>query len=103
MLASAVHFLGHALGNNRQSDKLRVSMFQRGAGGIAMVFEDQDVFEAAILLEVNDAVTIGPKHIFHLPGWKGGQGKFMFWRFDDDLVRANSVHLVVKPFALPIQ
>ena len=57
----AVHFLLHALGDHRQRDELRVGMLQRGAGRFAMVLEQEDVAEAAVLLEIVDALLEGPQ------------------------------------------
>ena len=50
------------LGHNRQCDQLRVGMLERGSGGLAVVLEDHDVLEAAILLEIDDAVAPCPEH-----------------------------------------
>src|ERR1700742_2747475 len=56
------HYL---LGQNRQGNNLRVRMLQRSAGSFTVIFKDQNVFEAAVLLQVEDAIAKRPEHIFH--------------------------------------
>src|SRR5215472_6473682 len=56
----AIQFLNYLLGQNRQSDDLRMRVLQARACSFAMVLEYQDVLETAVLLQVENAVTEGP-------------------------------------------
>ena len=62
----AVHLFLGALGDHGQRDQLAMRMLERGAGGLAVILEKQDVAEPAILLEIADAVLEGPQHLFDL-------------------------------------
>ena len=44
----------------------RVRMFQRCAGGLAVILEEDDVAEAVVLLEIVDALLEGPQDLFDL-------------------------------------
>ena len=71
----AVHFLAHALGDDRQGDQLGMRVFERGAGSFTVILEEQNVAEAAVVFQVEHAVAISPQHFFHLlfatssPAW----------------------------------
>ena len=62
----AVQLFLHELGDDRRGDDLGMGMVQRRARGPALVLEDQDVAQAAVALEVQDAVAVGPEHLLHL-------------------------------------
>ena len=68
-----------------------------------MVLEDQDVLEAPVLLQIDDAVPVRPQNVFNPLLRNAGQGGVVLGRFDDDLVRPNAVHLVEHAFGLPVQ
>ena len=40
-------------------------VFKRSARRFAMIFENQNVFEAAVFLQIENAVAEGPQHIFN--------------------------------------
>src|SRR5579884_1423827 len=61
---AAVDLLLNALGNDGESDQLRVRVLEGGAGAFAMVLEEQNVSQAMIALEVENAVAKGPKQVF---------------------------------------
>ena len=58
----AVDLFAHEVGHDRQRDELRVRVLERRAGRRAVVLEDQDVAEAPILLQIEDALAEGPQH-----------------------------------------
>jgi hypothetical protein len=78
-------------------------MLQRCACSFAMVFENENVFEAAISFQVNDAVAEGPEHV--LNAFVGHVGKCLpvVWRLDNHFVRADSIHAVVHAFRTPVE
>ena len=50
------------LGTMGKCDQLRMRMFERGSGGFAVVLEKQDIAEAPVVLQIEDAVAIGPEN-----------------------------------------
>ena len=40
-------------------------MIQRCSRSLAMIFENHDVLETPVLLEIKDAVTKRPEYVFH--------------------------------------
>src|SRR5512146_2414929 len=78
-------------------------MLERCACGLTGVLEDQDVLESFVLPEVDDAIAISPEHIFNALFRHRGQRGEVVGRLDDDLVRADAVHLVEHSLGLPVQ
>src|SRR5205823_10835852 len=78
-------------------------MFKRRAGRLAMVLEDENVFETAILLEIDDAIAEGPEHIFDALCRHGGEGLVMIRRLDDHFVCADAIHAVVHAVRTAVQ
>src|SRR6185312_1868209 len=68
-----------------------------------MVFENQNVFESAILLQVQDPVTESPKHIFDTLQRHGVECFGMVRRLNHNFMRAHTVHLVKHSIRLPVQ
>src|SRR5271169_4174506 len=60
VLLRALKLFHSVLGNDGQRDQLRVRMFEGGSGCLSIILEQQNVFEAAVSLEVDDAVAKGP-------------------------------------------
>src|SRR5947199_10771695 len=54
VLLGAFQFLNHVDWQNGKGDELGMSVLQRRPGGFAMIFEDQNVFETPVLLQVED-------------------------------------------------
>jgi len=80
-----------------------VGVFKRGTGGFAMVLENQDVLEAAVFFEIEDAVAEGPEYVFDALGGEIGQAGVVIRGFDDDFVRANAVHAVKHALGLAVE
>ena len=60
ILLGSLQFLNHVNGQNRQRDQLRVSVLERGSGCFSVVLEEQNVLEAPIFLEIENAIAEGP-------------------------------------------
>src|SRR5579884_2149275 len=103
VLLGALELLNDLSRQNRQRDQLRVSVLQGSARGLSVILENQDVLEAAVFFQVQNAVSKGPQHIFHALGRKGGQGSVVIGGLDDDFVGADAVHLVEHALGLPVQ
>src|ERR1019366_7690433 len=103
ILLGSLQFLHHVNGQNGQRDKLRVRVLERGAGGFSVVLEKQNVFEAAVLLEIEYAITKGPQNVFDPFRGKRGHGGIVVGRFDDDFVGAYAIHLVKHALGLLVQ
>src|SRR6266536_5676206 len=73
ILLRAFDFFSNVYGHNRQRDQLRMRVLQSSASGFPVVLEDQDVFEAAVLLQIENAVAEGPQYVFNLLRRKRGQ------------------------------
>src|SRR5512144_2748219 len=56
VLLGTLQLLRHMLGHDGKCDELTVRVLQSSAGHRPMVLEQEDVLEAPVLLEVNDAV-----------------------------------------------
>src|SRR5450759_4651654 len=98
-----VHLFLDALGDDGERDQLGVRMLQRGARGVAMVLEEEDVTEAAVFLEIVDALLEGPEGLFDELLGHVAEGLVVVGPFDDDLMGADAVHLVVHALALAVQ
>src|SRR5438445_335537 len=95
----ARQLLGDHDGNDRRRDQLRMGVPERGAGGLAVVLEHQDVLEAWVLLEVEHAFAEREEHVRHgVDGERRERGR-MDRRLDHDLVGAYTVHPVEEPLA----
>src|SRR5579859_1353479 len=77
-----------------------MGVFDRSAGGFSVIFEDEYVAEALVVLEVEHAVAVTPEDVFHRALAERGQRGGVIGRLDDHFVRADAVHLVEKTFAL---
>ena len=62
-MLGAIHFFLDALGNNRKRDQLRMRVFQRGAGCISVILENQDVTKAVVFLQIVDAIAETPREL----------------------------------------
>src|ERR1022692_4543789 len=69
-------------------------MLQRGSGCFSMVLKEQNVFEAPVLFEIENAVPERPQNILDSFCRKRGQRRVVVRRFNDHFVRANAIHLV---------
>ena len=68
-----------------------------------MILEEQDVLEAPIFLQIEDAIAKSPEYIFDPSRGKGSQGRVVIGCFDDHLVRADPIHLVEHAFGLFVE
>src|SRR5215813_7827244 len=78
-------------------------MVQRSTCGFAVILENQNVPKPLVLFQVEHPVAEGPEDIFHCLLAKSRKGGVVIGCFDDDLVSADSIHLVKDPLALPIE
>src|SRR6266478_1982912 len=72
-------------------------------GSFSVIFEDENIAEALIVLQVQHAVPIAPEHVLHGAFRQGGERCKMVWRLNHDFVRADSVHLVKETLSLTVQ
>jgi hypothetical protein len=77
--SAAVDFFQHTGRHNGERDQLRMAMLQRGAGGGAVVFEDEDIAKAQVFFQVDDAVPIRPQHVFDLFGRQIREAVLVSW------------------------
>ena len=78
ILLGAFEFFASRAGNNRQGDQLRVRMLEGRAGGLAMILENQNVSEAPVLSQIENAVAERPQDVFDALGRKASPA----WRCD---------------------
>src|SRR5437588_5224240 len=78
-------------------------MLHRGPRRLAVILEDQDVLEAAIPLEVGDAIAEGPEHVFNALIRHVGKCVPVVRRLDNHFMRANSVHAVVHAVGATVE
>src|ERR1035441_2357848 len=88
---------------NAQKVKLERRMLQRGAGRFSMVLKEQDVFEAPVFFEIENAVPERPQNVLDSFCRKRGQRRVVVGRFNDHFVRANAIHLVKHALSLLAQ
>src|SRR5262245_25608443 len=58
-----VDLFPYELRNDRQGYELGVSVFQRSAGGLFMILENQDIAEPFVFLQVQHVILEGPKDV----------------------------------------
>src|ERR1700686_2024830 len=75
----------------------------RSSGCLAMIFEKEYVTQPRVALEVEASVAEGPEQIFDPLFRQFGERYFVFRAFDDDLVCANSTHLIVQALAHTVE
>src|SRR5580704_9647874 len=80
-----------------------MSMLERGAGRLAVILEQQDVAEAAIVLQVEHAIAVSPENFLHRFLAQVRERLHVVGRFDDHFVRAHAVHAIEQAFALAIE
>src|SRR5450759_4897107 len=68
-----------------------------------MVLEEDDVAETVVLLQIDDALLEGPEDLFDEFLGHVAKGLAVVGPFDDDLMGADAVHLVVHALALAVQ
>ena len=78
-------------------------MLERRARGLAVILEEQDVFEARVLLQIDHALAEGQQHIGHLVDREAGQRRLVIGTLDDDLVGADPVHAIEQALARGLQ
>src|SRR5437868_14377300 len=78
-------------------------MLQGGACRLPVILEDQNVLEAAILLEIDDAVAESPKHVLDAFLRHVGEGLRVIRRLDNDFMRTDAVHAVVHTIGAAIE
>ena len=103
ILLRSLDLFGHVNRKNGQRNELRVRVLKGGASSLAVVFENQDVFETTVLLEVQDAAAECPEHVFNALGRKSGQAGIVVGSFNDDLMGADAIHAVKHTFCPPIE
>src|SRR5580692_1104471 len=80
-----------------------MGVFERSASRFAMVLEQQNVAQAGIAFQVEDAIAESPKEIFDPLFGKIGERDFVVRTLDDHFVRAHAAHSVVETLALAIE
>ena len=103
ILLGPFQFFQRLLGDNGQRDHLRVRMLQRRSRRLAVIFEDQNVLESLVALQIDHPVAERPDHVFHPLDGKVGERRAMFRCLDDHLMRAHAVHLVEHAFGRAVQ
>ncbi len=69
-------------------------MLERRSGRFAVILEQQDVAEAAVVLEIEHAVTISPQNFLDSLLRQRGHGELVVRRLDNYFVRANAIHAI---------
>src|SRR5579872_5343604 len=103
VLLGAFQLLDHVDGKNRQSNQLRVRMFQRRSGSLSMILENQDVLEPPVLLQIKNSVAEGPKHIFDSFWRQRREAGAVVGSLNNDFVGAHSIHPVEHALSLPAE
>src|ERR687898_1910343 len=78
-------------------------MLEMRAGGRAVILEDDDRAEAAILLQIVDALAESTEHLLDIALPHRRQRLLVARRLDDHLVGADAVHLVEEALALAVE
>src|SRR5437868_4524111 len=69
----------------------------------AMIFEDEDVLEAAVLLEIDDTIAERPEHVFNALLRHVGKSLCMVRCLDDYLMSADAIHAVIHSIRATIE
>src|SRR5262245_43093997 len=88
-----VDLFPHELRYDRQGYELGVSVLQGSAGGLSMILENQDIAEPFVFLQVQHAISEGPKDVLDLLLPDRGQRRVVIGRLDNDLVGSHPIHL----------
>src|SRR5581483_7416374 len=65
VLLGSFQFLNDIDWKNWKSDQLRMGVLERGSGRLSVILENQDVFEPAVLLQIENAVAKGPENVLN--------------------------------------
>ena len=98
-----VDLLAHEGRHDRQRNQLRMRMLERRASRPAVVLEQQDVAQAAVLPEVAHALAERRQHPLDLGLGHRRQRLDVIGRLDDDFVRADPVHAIEHPLAFAVE
>src|ERR1700723_2915509 len=80
-----------------------MSVLERGARRLTMIFEEKDVAEAAVIFQIEHAIAVSPENFLHRFLAKIRERLHVIRRFDDHFVRAHAVHAIEQAFALAIE
>ena len=78
-------------------------MGDRSSGSLAMVFEKEYVTQPRVALEVEASVAESPEQILDPFFGQIGERYLVFRTLDNDLVSADSTHLIVQALAHTIE
>jgi hypothetical protein len=78
-------------------------MFKRSSGGRTIIFKDEDMAKPLIPPQIDHSLPVSPEDLLHTLQWESGQGFGMLRRLDHDFMGSDSIHLIIDPFALPVQ
>jgi hypothetical protein len=80
-----------------------MSVFERSAGRLAVVLEEEDVPEAPIVLKVEHAIAARPQNLFNGLLGQCGERAHVVGRLNHHFVRPDSIHAIKKTVALPVE
>src|SRR3954471_3836110 len=80
-----------------------MGVLHSGASSFAVILEDEHVLETLVALQINDAVAKSVERIFNALLRHGGERELVLRSFDDDLMRADSVHAVINALGLTVK
>src|ERR1700679_2120059 len=99
VFASSAQFVKYAARNKQSCRDLRRRMAKLLPGARAEVFEEADIFNARVALEVEDALRGEVQKLFNLSVAGIPEMAVVLRILDDDLVRADGAHAVVEAVA----
>src|SRR5579863_499569 len=80
-----------------------MSMFERCAGGLTLVFEQQNIAQTPVLFKVFHTLPERPQYLLNRLLRKIRDAQRMLRPFDDDFMCADSLHLVEESFTFALQ
>src|ERR1700721_1239142 len=80
-----------------------MSVLERSTGRLAVIFEEQDVAEAAIVFQIEHPIAVRPENFLPRFFAQVRERLHVIRRFDDHFVRAHAVHAIEQAFALAIE
>jgi hypothetical protein len=99
----AVHLVADLSRDDRQRDDLQVRVLYCRTSRGAVVLENDDGAKALVSFQVLNPLAACPERFLDGRLAQRGERLLVPGRFDDHLVRADAVHLVENPLALPIE
>jgi hypothetical protein len=103
VVAPGAKFVEHSAWDKRRRSELEVGMLEFLSRGGTVVFEDADVLETLVFLEILNALGHKLEKLFERGIARIPQLAIVIWTLEQDFVRTDGLHPIVKTIAATVR